>query len=101
MISRGLRIDVDARLAAREVRYLDGGLAFVLGDVSGKGIPASMFMVRAISLARLALLGPDTLGVEAVQQRVKSMQDAYCAPLTHIAGVRRSARMPGGVVLRT
>ena len=24
-----------------------------LGDVSGKGIPASMFMVRAISLARL------------------------------------------------
>ena len=28
-------------------------LAVFLGDVSGKGIPASMFMVRAISLARL------------------------------------------------
>ena len=28
-------------------------LAIFLGDVSGKGIPASMFMVRAISLARL------------------------------------------------
>jgi sigma-B regulation protein RsbU (phosphoserine phosphatase) len=28
-------------------------LVFFLGDVSGKGIPASMFMVRAISLARL------------------------------------------------
>ena len=39
--------------------------------------------------------------VDAVQQRVKAMQDAYCAPLTHIAGVRRSARMPGSLVLRT
>jgi sigma-B regulation protein RsbU (phosphoserine phosphatase) len=28
-------------------------LVLFLGDVSGKGIPASMFMVRAISLARL------------------------------------------------
>jgi sigma-B regulation protein RsbU (phosphoserine phosphatase) len=28
-------------------------LVMFLGDVSGKGIPASMFMVRAISLARL------------------------------------------------
>src|SRR5262249_34442053 len=28
-------------------------LVIFLGDVSGKGIPASMFMVRAISLARL------------------------------------------------
>ncbi|MEN9631410.1 MAG: hypothetical protein RJA10_4638 [Pseudomonadota bacterium] len=39
--------------------------------------------------------------VEAVQRRVQDLQDAYCAPLTHIAGMRRSARMPGGVVLRT
>jgi hypothetical protein len=39
--------------------------------------------------------------VDGIQQRVKTMQEAYCAPLTHIAGVRRSARMPGGVVLRT
>jgi hypothetical protein len=39
--------------------------------------------------------------VEAVQARVQSLQDAYCAPLTHLAGMRRSARMPGGVVLRT
>ena len=39
--------------------------------------------------------------VDGIQHRVKTMQDAYCAPLTHIAGVRRSAHMPGGVVLRT
>jgi DNA-binding NarL/FixJ family response regulator len=39
--------------------------------------------------------------IEAVQQRAKALQDSYCAPLTHLAGVRRSARMPGGVVLRT
>lgn len=31
----------------------DDRLVVFLGDVSGKGIPASMFMVRAISLARL------------------------------------------------
>lgn len=55
-------VDMDAALLpAREV----GGdlygvcpcgpdrLVLFLGDVSGKGIPASMFMVRAISLARL------------------------------------------------
>jgi sigma-B regulation protein RsbU (phosphoserine phosphatase) len=30
-----------------------GRLVIFLGDVSGKGIPASLFMVRAISLARL------------------------------------------------
>jgi sigma-B regulation protein RsbU (phosphoserine phosphatase) len=30
-----------------------GRLVLFLGDVSGKGIPASMFMVRAVSLARL------------------------------------------------
>ena len=39
--------------------------------------------------------------VAAVQQQVQDLQSAYCAPLTHIAGMRRSARMPGGVVLRT
>ena len=39
--------------------------------------------------------------IDSVQSRVKTMQDAYCAPLTHIAGVRRSARTPGGLVLRT
>ena len=39
--------------------------------------------------------------VESVQRQVQELQDTYCAPLTHIAGMRRSARMPGGVVLRT
>ncbi|MFT3821328.1 MAG: response regulator [Rubrivivax sp.] len=38
---------------------------------------------------------------QAVQARVQAMQQAWCAPPTHIAGVRRSARMPGGVALRT
>jgi hypothetical protein len=35
------------------VRRRPERLVVFLGDVSGKGIPASMFMVRAISLARL------------------------------------------------
>jgi sigma-B regulation protein RsbU (phosphoserine phosphatase) len=34
-----------------------GRLVVFLGDVSGKGIPASMFMVRAVSLARLLARG--------------------------------------------
>jgi sigma-B regulation protein RsbU (phosphoserine phosphatase) len=34
-----------------------GRLVIFLGDVSGKGIPASMFMVRAVSLARLLARG--------------------------------------------
>jgi len=38
--------------------------------------------------------------VDGVLHRVKQLQSQFCLPLTHIAGVRRSARMPGGVVLR-
>lgn len=39
--------------------------------------------------------------VDGVLARVKELQAEWCQALSHIAGVRRSARMPGGVVLRT
>ena len=52
--------------------------------------------------AAVARRHPDRVpDVEAVQRKVQAMQQAYGAPLTHLAGVRRSARMPGGVALRT
>jgi len=47
---------------------------------------------------RHAKVVPD---VEGAIERARQMQADWCLPLTHIAGVRRSARMPGGVVLRT
>jgi sigma-B regulation protein RsbU (phosphoserine phosphatase) len=43
-------------------------LVVFLGDVSGKGIPASMFMVRAISLARL--LAREIAGPERILARL-------------------------------
>ena len=43
-------------------------LVIFLGDVSGKGIPASMFMVRAISLARL--LARDIAAPELILARL-------------------------------
>ncbi len=43
-------------------------LVVFLGDVSGKGIPASMFMVRAISLARL--LARDIIEPELILARL-------------------------------
>jgi phosphoserine phosphatase RsbU/P len=43
-------------------------LVVFLGDVSGKGIPASMFMVRAISLARL--LAREAAGPERILARL-------------------------------
>ena len=43
-------------------------LVVFLGDVSGKGIPASMFMVRAISLARL--LARDVVEPERILARL-------------------------------
>jgi sigma-B regulation protein RsbU (phosphoserine phosphatase) len=43
-------------------------LVIFLGDVSGKGIPASMFMVRAISLARL--LGREIAEPERILARL-------------------------------
>ncbi len=45
-----------------------GGLVLFVGDVSGKGIPASLFMVRASSLARL--LGRDIAGPERILARL-------------------------------
>lgn len=38
------------------------GVAFVVGDVSGKGVPAALFMMRAQSLLRQYLLETDDLG---------------------------------------
>ncbi len=38
------------------------GVAFVIGDVSGKGVPAALFMMRALSLLRQYLLEADDLG---------------------------------------
>jgi sigma-B regulation protein RsbU (phosphoserine phosphatase) len=45
-----------------------GRLVLLVGDVSGKGIPASLFMVRASSLARL--LGRDILEPERILARL-------------------------------
>jgi sigma-B regulation protein RsbU (phosphoserine phosphatase) len=45
-----------------------GRLVLLVGDVSGKGIPASLFMVRASSLARL--LGRDTAEPERILARL-------------------------------
>ena len=45
-------------------------LVIFLGDVSGKGIPASMFMVRAISLARL--LAREIAGPERILARLNN-----------------------------
>lgn len=38
------------------------GVAFVIGDVSGKGVPTALFMMRAQSLLRQFLLETDDLG---------------------------------------
>ena len=46
----------------------DGRLVVLVGDVSGKGIPASLFMVRASSLARL--LARDSIEPERILARL-------------------------------
>jgi phosphoserine phosphatase RsbU/P len=47
---------------------MEGRLVLLIGDVSGKGIPASLFMVRASSLARL--LGRDIAEPERILARL-------------------------------
>lgn len=39
--------------------------------------------------------------VEPLTARSRDLQERYCHPMTHIAGIRRSVRTPGAVVLRT
>lgn len=49
-------------------------LFFCIGDVSGHGIPAAMFMARAVSLMRLAAFGVDCPGALLAQ-----INDQLCA----------------------
>lgn len=62
-------VDVDAVLhPARTVggdlydafRFDDGRLCFLVGDVTGKGVPASLFMALSKALSRSLLMRPDT-----------------------------------------
>ena len=63
-------------------------LVIFLGDVSGKGIPASMFMVRAISLARL--LARDIAEPEIILARLNdelAVDNPSCMFVTFICAV--------------
>ena len=63
-------------------------LVVFLGDVSGKGIPASMFMVRAISLARL--LARDIVEPERILARLNdelSVDNPSCMFVTFLCAV--------------
>lgn len=51
----------------------DGRVAFVIGDVSGKGVPAALFMMRAQSLLREKILACRDLG-----QAMAQVNDALC-----------------------
>jgi sigma-B regulation protein RsbU (phosphoserine phosphatase) len=63
-------------------------LVVFLGDVSGKGIPASMFMVRAVSLARL--LAREIAEPERILARLNdelAAENPSCMFVTFLCGV--------------
>lgn len=65
-----------------------GRLVVFLGDVSGKGIPASLFMVRAMSLARL--LGREIAEPERILERLNdelATDNPYMMFVTFLCGV--------------
>jgi len=37
----------------------------------------------------------------ALVLEAQALQIRYCQPITHIAGIRRTGRSPGGLILRT
>ena len=75
------RVEVDARLVpARHIggdlfNYFvkDGSLYFCIGDVAGKGIPASIFMSKSITLFHT--LAP---GLSSVSELVGRLNDELC-----------------------
>ncbi len=68
---------------------LDGNrICLALGDVSGKGIPAALFMVRAMTLLREEMLRQSDLRTAMRHLNVKLCQDnARCMLATLIVGV--------------
>jgi sigma-B regulation protein RsbU (phosphoserine phosphatase) len=71
----------------------DGRLVLFLGDVSGKGIPASMFMVRAVSLARLlAREAPEPERILARLNDELAVDNPSCMFVTFMCAVYEPAR---------
>jgi sigma-B regulation protein RsbU (phosphoserine phosphatase) len=50
------------------LRMPDGNLVLIMGDVSGKGIPAALFM--AVSMTLIRAMAPDSRGPEEILRRV-------------------------------
>lgn len=103
----------------------DRDLFFCVGDVSGHGIPAALFMARTIGLIRIAAMGtrnPDRL-LERINERLCAGNDAnifvtlfcafldvtsgrlvyanagHCAPLVAHAGRASSLPIPKGALV--
>lgn len=71
------------------------GVAFVIGDVSGKGVPAALFMMRAQSLLRQYLLETDDLGTAftlANLSCVSATTPCCSLPRSHAWWTRQPAR---------
>ena len=65
-----------------------GKLAFLIADVSGKGVPAALFMMKAITLIRRDLLGGSELG-KAIENANEELADGNdtCMFVTMWVGV--------------
>ena len=50
----------------------EGRVGFIIGDVSGKGVPAALFMMRALNELRYQMLASDNLG-QALTQANRSL----------------------------
>ena len=92
--SSARRARTGARSGRRSLRRLSPAwperLVLFLGDVSGKGIPASMFMVRAISLARLLGARHRRAGAHprAAERRARRRQSVRHVRDVSVRGVR-------------
>ena len=66
----------------------DGKTAFAIGDVSGKGMPAALFMARIITLARAALRSGASLGrtVEFINTSMDENNET-CTFVTFFLGI--------------
>lgn len=77
----------------------DGRVCFLVGDVTGKGVPASLFMALSKALSRSLLMRPDTSLAAAVAEinRELSRDNRQAMAVSLVVGVLDPA--DGGLVL--
>lgn len=87
-----------AETAMRQALQDDAGQA--IRQLLAQGLATHNARLIALAGQLLKRHGPGLPDAAALHQQVATLQASHCRPITHIAGIRRSGRATGGLLIR-